>query len=330
MPAFLRNRWTWIALLAVLVLGVGFVYMQGQAKATKAKAAAVAAKAPPSPYAAIASGKADVEGGVIQVAARTAGVVLAVNVKEGDHVTKGQILAQQEDAPQTLSVANAEAQVAQAEAQVNLLQVQRATAQREYDRLARLQAKNFVAAQALDKAADDIKTAEAQLNNQRAAIRTAQAALNVSRYQLELTRVRAPSDGVILRRYANPGAGASTLNVSTMFDLEPNTSRIVRAEIAESDIPNVSVGQAVELQPESDPTKVSVGTVLRRSDEFGARKLISDDPTEQTDARVVEVVIDSHGAPFLIGQRVLVKFMKPGQKAGVARPAPPTDPKAAK
>jgi len=45
----------------------------------------------------------------------------------------------------------------------------------------------------------------------------------------------------------------------------------------------------------------------------------------------VEVVIDAHGAPFLIGQRVLVKFMKPGQKAGVPHPVlpAPTD-KAAK
>ena len=31
-------------------------------------------------------------------------------------------------------------------------------------------------------------------------------------------------------------------------------------------------------------------------------------------------VVSADNTPFLIGQRVLVKFMKPGQKAGVARP----------
>jgi HlyD family secretion protein len=312
MPAFLKNRWVLLAILGVIVLVVGAVYVQSQGKAAQAKA--VAAKvAPPTPYAAIAAGKADVEGGVIQVAARTAGVIQAVYVNEGDAVKQGQVLARLEDAQPTLNVANAEAAVAQAAAQIHLIEVQKGTAEREYQRLSKLVSRNFVAGQAVDNAADAIKTADAQLGAQRAAIATAQAALNVARYQLELTKVRAPTDGTIVRRYANPGSGASTLNVSTMFDLVPNTQRIVRAEIAEADIPNVFTGQSVELIPEAAPTKIYTGKVMRRSQEFGGRKLISDDPTEQTDARVVEVVIGVDNSPFLVGQRVLVKFMKPGQ-----------------
>lgn len=320
MPSFLKNRWVWIGILAVIVLGVGFVYVQGQGKAAHAKAAA-AKIAPPTPYAAIAAGKADVEGGVIQVAARTAGIIKSVNVNEGDQVRQGQVLAQLEDAQPMLNVANAQAAAAQAAAQIHLIEVQKGTAEREYARLSKLVSRNFVAGQAVDNAADGIKTADAQLGSQRAAIATAQAALNVARYQLELTKVRAPADGTIVRRYANPGSGASTLNVSNMFDLVPNTQRIVRAEIAEADIPNVAIGQEAELIPEAAPTKVYTGKVLRRSQEFGGRKLISDDPTEQTDARVVEVVIGVDNSPFLVGQRVLVKFMKPGQKAGVPHAA---------
>ena len=137
--------------------------------------------------------------------------------------------------------------------------------------------------------------------------------------------IRAPADGRIARRYANPGAGASTLNVTPMFDLEPRTARIVRAEIVEADIPNVTLGQEVEIQPEGDPTKTYVGKVLRRAAVYGARKLASDDPSQRSDDRVVEVVVSADGAPILVGQRVLVKFMKPGQKAGVKRdqPKPP-------
>ena len=51
---------------------------------------------------------------------------------------------------------------------------------------------------------------------------------------------------------------------------------------------------------------------------FGARKLVSDDPTERTDDRVVEVVVSADGAPFLVGQRVLVKFLRPGAAAAQA------------
>ena len=106
-----------------------------------------------------------------------------------------------------------------------------------------------------------------------------------------------------------------------MFDLEPDAPRIARAEIVESDIPNISPGQAVEITPEGDPTKVYVGAVLRRAAVFGARKLASDDPSQRSDERVVEVVVSAGDAPLLIGQRGLVTFMKPGETAGAPRPA---------
>ena len=78
-------------------------------------------------------------------------------------------------------------------------------------------------------------------------------------------------------------------------------------------------GRGVELTPEGDPSKVYVGKVLRRAAVFGARKLASDDPSQRTDERVVEVVVAVDEAPLLIGQRVLVKFMKPGETAGAKR-----------
>ena len=318
MPALLRRRSFWLFVLGVIALGGGGFFMASQAKATKDKAAAAAkAKEIPTPFATIASGKSDVEGGIIQVAARTSGVIRSVDVQEGDEVSKGQVLAQLEDDQPRLAVANAAAAMQQAQAQVALLQVQKLTAQREYDRMARLLAKNFVAGQTIDKARDQIATADAQIGAQRAAIATTAAALNSARYQLELTKVRAPADGRVVRRYANPGSGASTLNVSNMFDLEPRAPHIVRAEIVESAIPVISIGQEAEIVPEADPTKVYTGRVLRRAAVFGARKLQSDDPSEKTDERVVEVVVSADNAPLLIGQRVLVKFMKPGQRAGV-------------
>lgn len=322
MPGFLRSRWFWIiVVLVALVLGGGLV-LKSQAQAKKKAMEAAAASAPVSPYAAIGNGKADVEGGIIQVAARRSGIVKEVYVQEGDQVVKGQILARQEDDDARLALAAAKAAMAQAQAQIRILEVKLAAARREYQRLQGLQASNFVARQKLDQQLDVIHDTEAQIAAQKAAIQTAQAQVNEAQYALDLTVIRAPANGRIARRYANPGAGASTLNVSNMFDLEPDTARIVRAEIVEADLPNVSIGQQVEIQPESDPSKAYVGRVLRRAAVFGARKLASDDPTQRSDERVVEVVVSADNAPFLIGQRVLVKFMKPGYQAGVKRDAP--------
>ncbi|MBD7941679.1 biotin/lipoyl-binding protein [Brevundimonas diminuta] len=319
MPAFLKNKWLWIGLALLVVLIVGFGMMQKAGAAKKAELAQAAEKKVESPYSAIANGKIDIEGGIIQIAARRGGVVRDVLVQEGDLVTAGQILARQEDDEPRLSLQTAAADLAQAESQLRLINVDIATAQREYDRLAKLVATNFVAAQRMDQARDAIAQAQARLGSQQAAVQTARARRDQAAYNVELTVIRSPADGRIVRRYANPGAGASTLNVSNMFDLEPAAPRIARAEIVEADIPNVSVDQAVEITPEGDPTKVYVGKVLRRAAVFGARKLASDDPSQRTDERVVEVVVAVDEAPLLIGQRVLVKFMKPGETAGAKR-----------
>lgn len=319
MPAFLKNKWLWIGILLIIVLGVGFTVFSKASSAKKAEIAKAESTKVVSPYAAIANGKVDIEGGIISVAARRGGIVREVLVQEGDNVVAGQILARQEDDEPRLSLQTASADLSAAESQLRLIQVDITTAQREYARLEKLVSTNFVAAQRLDQARDAIAQAQARLGAQQAAVQTARARRAQAAFNVELTAIRAPMDGRIVRRYANPGAGASTLQVSAMFDLEPVAPRIARAEIVESDIPNITTGQAVEITPEGDPSKVYIGSVLRRAAVFGARKLASDDPSQRSDERVVEVVVSAGDAPLLIGQRVLVKFMKPGQTAGAPR-----------
>ncbi|RZJ32551.1 MAG: biotin/lipoyl-binding protein [Brevundimonas sp.] len=319
MPGFLKKKRTWFGLLLIIIVVVGALMYQSASKAKKAEEEKAQAAKVESPYAAIANGKIDIEGGIIQIAARRGGVVREVLVQEGDRVVAGQILARQEDDEPRLALQTANADLASAESQLRLIQVDIRTAQREYERLERLVATNFVAAARMDQARDSIAQAQARLGSQQAAVQTARARRDQAAYTVELTVIRSPSDGRIVRRYANPGAGASTLNVSNMFDLEPDAPRIARAEIVESDIPNIVTGQQVEITPEGDPSKVYIGTVLRRAAVFGARKLASDDPSQRSDERVVEVVVTAGDAPLLLGQRVLVKFMKPGQVAGAPR-----------
>jgi len=311
MPPLLRSGAFWSVTVSILALVAGGVVVANHVNVGPEKiAAGKAAMVPSSPFVAIANGKADVDGGVIAVAARRAGIVSEVLVQEGDLVTKGQVLARQEDAEPRLAAASAAADLAQIRAQIEVAQVQLSSAKREHERMRGLAASNFVAAQKLDQAQDAVRQAQANLDAQRAAVAAGQARLDQARYELELTIIRAPADGRIVRRYANPGSGASTLNVSDMFDLEPSGKRIVRAELSESALPFVAVGQTVQLSPEADPGKSFAGKVVRRAAVFGARKLQSDDPGERSDERVVEVVVSADGAPFLIGQRVLVKFVK--------------------
>jgi RND family efflux transporter MFP subunit len=295
-----------------VLIAIAFVelHLSGCGKIGAGAADKSAGTGPPSPFATIANGKVDIEGGVIEVAARRFGVIKDVLVHEGDGVRKGQILAREEDQELILAINTARAALAQSQSQLVLTEVNVKTAQREYERLTKLSSSNAVAIQQLDQARDAVATAQAQLGMQQAAIQSARAQLAQAEYNEELTNIRAPMDGKIIRRYANPGVGASTLNVSNMFDLEPALPHIIRAEIVESAIPDVHVGQEAQIVPEIDSSKVWTGHVIRIAATFGSRKLKSDSANEASDERVVEVVISADDTPFLIGQRVMVKFMK--------------------
>ena len=281
----------------------------GQQNVAKADVASVN-----TPYSAIAAGKVDIEGGLVDVAARAPGVVKEVFVQEGDEVKAGEILARQEDDDARLSRNRVAAQLAQAQAQAPILEVQLEAAVREESRLERLIADNATSQQIYEQAQDNTRQLRAQLEAQKASIALVRAQLAEANYQMELYVIRAPTDGTIVRRYANPGSGASTFSVTAMFQLQPNSLRIVRAEVEDRSINLVKVGQKVEIVPESAQSTAYPGEVIRIAGVMGARKLRSDDPSERTDERVVEVVVDAEQAPVLVGQRVLVKFLKDGAK----------------
>jgi HlyD family secretion protein len=269
---------------------------------------------PETPYAAISAGKVDIEGGLVDVAARAPGIVREVLVQEGDRVARDQVLARQDDEDAVLSRNRVAAQLRASEAEIPVTEVQLEAARREETRLASLVIERAVSQQAYDQAVDARKRLEAQLAAQKASLSLVRAQLAQANYQVELYVVRAPTDGRIVRRYANPGSGASTLQVTPMFQLQPDTARIIRAEVEERSLSLVSVGQRVEIVPEADQTKTFPGQVIRIAEVMGSRRLRSDDPSERTDERVVEVVVDANEAPVLVGQRVFVKFIKPSAR----------------
>jgi HlyD family secretion protein len=236
-------------------------------------------------------------------------------VQEGDEVKAGQALARLDDQEARLARNRAAAEHAQQQAQGPVLQTALDSARRELRRVQALQKENFVSPQRVETAQDALRNAENQFNAQIAAIAASRAALSQADYVVEQHTVRAPADGRIVRRYANPGSGASTLQVTPLFQLQPRAPRIVRAELEERSLSVIRPGMSAQIVPEADQSKIYPGRVVRIAEVFGARKLQSDDPSKQNDERVVEVVVDAQQAPVLVGQRVLVKFLKPTSAA---------------
>ena len=275
------------------------------------------AEKPPAPTAAslaspptglvYAKGRIDIEGGLIRLAASRDGLVKSVSVEEGQRVRPGDVLALIDDQPARLASAVATAELAQARAAVPPLQVHLIAADREVARLTPLVASEAAAPADLDQARDQAALLRAELAAAEAATATAEARLRAGDYEVEQRIVRAPLDGWIVKRYARPGDGVSTLNVTPLFLFAPDSPRIVRADLDERFVEKVRAGLPAEVVIEADETRVIPGKILRVGQVFGV-KTPTGEPGERLDQRVVECVVSVEDQSLRIGQRVLVRI----------------------
>lgn len=269
-------------------------------------------------YAAVAKGRTDIDGGTIDIAASQDGVITEVFVKEGDEVKKDDLLAKQDDRVAASALQEAIAIEKQVEVNVPLTQIQLDAATRDLKRLESLLKSKATNQQEVDSARDKVRELEQSLMVAKANLEAATARRETARVELEQREIRAPLDGKVVRVNARPGVGASTLNVSTLFVIAPNSQPVVRAEVEESFIDSIHENQPVEILSENNPEKTYTGKVIRIGLVFGQKKANADDPNEHVDERVVEVITTRENTPFLIGQRVLVRFLKEDK-------APPVD-----
>ncbi len=182
----------------------------------------------------IASGNGRIEAEEIRVATKYAGRVEDVLVEEGDQVTKGQVLARMDTAELLASRAQARAEVASAEegiAEAQALIVQRESelsfAEQQLARAEELVKNNNISREQVDQRRADRDVAKAALSAAKA--RLASARLSVAAAAAELDRIevqiddsvlKAPRDGRVQYRLAEPGevlAGGGP--VITMIDL---------------------------------------------------------------------------------------------------------------
>ncbi|MEC4678332.1 MAG: HlyD family efflux transporter periplasmic adaptor subunit [Nitrospirota bacterium] len=264
-----------------------------------------------SPYAAVAKGKVDVENGVIKLAASRDGIIKKILVNEGAYVKQGQALAIQDIEEATLNHRVAQAELNEIKASLLQLKVQQAASHREHERIIPLVDSKALARRELDQSNDQIQLLDAEMITRRAAIKTAEAKLKVSKYEIELRTIRAPADGYVARRLARPGEGASTLSVTPLFWFIPAGPRIIRAEVDEAFIDKIKVGMSADILTVVDETVQYKATVLRIGNVLGPKQPTVYDPRERADIRVVECILkleEVDAASLILGQRVIVKI----------------------
>lgn len=261
-----RKKWWLIAgiLLATLIL---FVVLRGGGT-TQVEAGVVANAYPAQAITALnATGRVTAQRKAA-VSTKATGRLEFLGVQEGSVVKSGDILARIENKDVTATQDQARAGVQAAKANLEQGLAEMRDAQSNLTRSEDLAKKNFISGASLDTAKarfDKAKAAVASLNG---AIGVAQANLRATAVAVEQTLIRAPFDGVVLTKNANVGdiitpfssaadSKGAVVNMADMSTLE------VEADVSETSISKISVGQPVQIQLDAFPDLRIPGKVSR-------------------------------------------------------------------
>ncbi|MBN3959936.1 ABC exporter membrane fusion protein [Nostoc sp. NMS8] len=126
----------------------------------------------------------------------------------------------------------------------------------------------------------DVQVAQSELEKAKAAVLEAKA-------NLDLAYVKTPMDGKILKVNTFPG---ETISEKGIVDLAQTQTMYVFAEIYETDINKIKVGQKALISSIVLPRNFS-GTVETIGVQIGKRNVVNNDPAINIDSRVVEVKV---------------------------------------
>ncbi|HEY6048488.1 MAG TPA: HlyD family secretion protein [Sphingomicrobium sp.] len=229
----------------------------------------------------VSTDDAQVKQDIVSVSPQVNGQVVAVYVRNGIQVKKGDVLFRIDPQPFQVALEQAQAQLAAAQLQTSQLKTQAAGTgaditgaganlkikQNALARQSALLKQGFTTRSDYEDALNEVKTAEQQLADARARaanaqaaiapgeqpqIAQAQAAVDKARLDLERTAIRAPMDGVIENADDLQVGKMAVLGVGTL-SLVHSKSAWVEANFKEKDVGRMVPGQRAEITVDAYP-----------------------------------------------------------------------------
>jgi HlyD family secretion protein len=187
----------------------------------------------------------------VQVGSQVSGNISKLFVDFNSQVKAGQVVAQIDPALFQATVTQAEGDVANAQAALELARV---NAKRTEDLFARK-----TSSQA------DLDQATANLHQAEASVKIKQGALDKAKADLDHCTITSPIDGVVISRNVDVGQTvAASLQAPVIFQIANDLTKMqIDSNVAEADVGVVQVGQDVDFTVDAFPTQTFHGKVVQ-------------------------------------------------------------------
>ena len=230
----------------------------------------------------------------VKVSADVMGKIVSLPVKEGDQVRRGQLMLQLDDTQYRAALGQARAALASAEARVREAEASFRIADATYARQQALFEQRLLSQAEWDQATNAHEAARASAVTAREEVSRAKAMVDGAADNVRKCRFVAPFDGVVSALNVEAGeiVITGTMNnpgtqILTVSDL---SRMLVRADVDETDVVDLRVGQAAKITVDAIPDTSFAGTVT----EIGntAKRSITSSVEGQTNFEV-KVVFDT-------------------------------------
>ena len=263
----LRRRWRIVFVLVLLALGAAYAWVRMSASPA-VDTVTVAYAWPSQNYTLLNASGYVVPQRKAALSSKAQGRLEWLGVLEGNRVKAGEVVARIESRDVRASLEQAAAQLGLARANLEQGAAELRDAEANFRRSAELLAKNFISGAQHDTNLARVEKARAALAGYKASIVAAQASRRVAEVAVEQTEIRAPFDAVVLTRNANVGdnitpfsaAADSKGAVITIADME---TLEVEADVSESNIASLKIGQPCEIQLDALPGIRLAGVISR-------------------------------------------------------------------
>jgi len=199
----------------------------------------------------------------VQVGTQVSGQVKELFVDFNSPVKAGQLIARIDPETFQYRVRQSEADLEAARSAMGRAQVSLLNARRELDRTRELVSKNFVSPAELDTKQAAFDLARADVKNTEAVAAQREASLASSRVDLGRTEIRAPVDGVVIKRSVDVGQTvAASLQAPELFIIAKDLRDMqVETSIDEADVGRMRLGQRATFTVDAFPGRTFSGEV---------------------------------------------------------------------